>query len=238
MKRNFLLVFIILILLGTGCTNKDVIEENNQNSVRINELESQINSLKEQIKTYEDQQKSDKDERDYYLDYIKNVVSLFPEDQQLALAQSQWKYHINIDDVQIPIDGNVQIDKDNFKITVIEEQNFYSPLPEELKNKGRISGSIFSNHIQFMNTKPNETTGDDGDIISSTTYSFKNLSTGITVNLEISGELQERLGLTTNIITIQITDPNEKENNTEDNGQEQNETNGNEQNNVEEQNKE
>ncbi|MFZ7134577.1 MAG: hypothetical protein ACOWWR_19700 [Eubacteriales bacterium] len=205
-KKILIYLCVLLIIFGTSCTNKDVIEENTQNSKKIKELESTITQLQEEIDTYKEQQIYDGEERDFYLNFIKNLMDYLSEEEQIKLAQSQWKYHILIDEDPIPVNGTIEISKDNFKLTVIEEQNPFTALPDEIHVKGRISGSLFSNHIKFLNTKPNETTGEDGTIVSSTIYTFNNLTADSIINLEVSAELQQILGLNTNIITIKILD--------------------------------
>jgi hypothetical protein len=96
----------------------------------------------------------------------------------------------------------VELDMPTFSLKVEEVQNQYKALPTQIRNLGKISGSLFSNHIQFLDAKPSETSGIDEANISSATYVFKDLSPGTEVSLEISRELQDRLGLETNILKI------------------------------------
>lgn len=213
MKRIIILtICIILIIFSTGCKDKSVIEENNQNNLKIEELEKTNNELEEKIDTYQNNLSSIKEEKDFYLDFISQIVTQMPEEEQIELAKTQWQYHLLLNNTPIPVDGIINMDKDEFELTVIEEQNLYTALPDELHSKGRISGSIFSNHIKFLNIKPNGTTGADGTIVSSTTYSFEHLSLGSVINLELSGELQQRLNLNTNVLTITIIDPSSESN--------------------------
>src|SRR5699024_3833581 len=110
-------------------------------------------------------------------------------------------------------------------LSVSEEQSKYMALPADIHKEGRISGNLFSNHIKFLDIRPSDTTGSEEDKQSSATYTFKNLAEDSVVNLEISEELQSRLGVSTNIISIVYHDPDYSEeisifeNNELDNGE-------------------
>lgn len=217
MNKKSVLLFIILILIFcTSCTNKAVIEENNINSKKIKELENKINNLETNIENYKISEDSLKTEMQFYKSFIEGMTSYLEEEEIIELAKSQWHYSIFVDEIPMALNGLIEISTDSFQLTVSEEQSSYSALPTKMQKKGKISGSIFSNHIKFLNTKPNETSGADGTIVSSTTYTFNNLSPDDTVDLEISAELQTRLSLETNILTIKFVQK-EVDEQTEDN---------------------
>lgn len=198
------LIFLcgIMLLAGTSCSNKDVVEENNQNVKKIAELERKIDNLQAEVDNSKVSEKNSKDEKEFYLSFIKNLTKSMSQEYLLQIAKEQWKYNVLVDKVSLPANGIIELDTDTFNLTVSEEQTPYPALPLEIHNKGKISGNLFSNHIKFLDIKPNDTTGTDGTIVSSTTYTFKNLEQNSIVNLEISTELQERLGLETNVLTI------------------------------------
>jgi len=193
---------IFFVLMGTSCSNKDVIEENNLNVKKISELENKIKNLQKQIDVSKVSQDNSKKEKAFYLEFIKNLTASMSEQYLLQIAKEQWKYTALVNNLPIPKNGIIEIDTDTFDLIVSEEQTPYAALPLELHNKGKISGNLFSNHIKFLDVKPSDTTGSDEKIVSSTTYTFKKLNEDNIVHLEISTELQMRLGLETNILTI------------------------------------
>lgn len=203
-KKILLVLCMALILLSTSCSNKGITDENTLNTQKIKELESTITDLNQQIDGYKASAETNTVERQFYLDFIKNLTSSINETDLLAIAQEQWKYSILIDKAPIPTNGIVEINSDSFELTVQEEQSEFTALPLDIHVKGKISGDLFATHIKFLDIKPIDAIGTDGTIITATTYTFKNLGKNSIINLELSPELQGRLGLETTIITIKI----------------------------------
>jgi hypothetical protein len=200
--------------MGTSCSNQDIIDENNINIERIETLEDDIDKLKtekeelnSQIQELKTIKKASEEEKQFYLQFITKLTEPMSETYLTEIAQEQWKYSILVDEVSIPQDGIIETSENSFKLIVSEAQAPYIALPTEIHNKGKISGDLFSTHIKFLNVKPTNTSGSEEDKISSTTYTFSNLNNEIVINLEISKELQKRLGLNTNIITVKKVDP-------------------------------
>ena len=207
-KIGLIFLCIIFLLFGTSCSNKDVIEENNLNAKKISELENKIEDLQNQIDESKIDKDKSKEEAAFYHEFIKNLKANMSEQYLLQIAREQWTYTALIDSVPIPQNGIIEMDKSTFDLVFSEEQTPYAALPLELHNKGKISGNLFSNHIKFLDMKPSDTSGSDEKLISSTTYTFKKFTPDSIVNLEISIELQERLGLETNILTIKTKKSN------------------------------
>ncbi|MPW25404.1 hypothetical protein GC105_06345 [Alkalibaculum sp. M08DMB] len=201
-KITLMFLCFIILLIGTSCSNKDVIEENDLNTKKINDLERKIDDLQTQIEGYKSSEEDTKLEKQFYLDFIISIIPYISDEDMIEIAQQQWTYSILVDDIPIPEDGIIEISSDSFKLSVSEEQSPYTTLPLDIHNKGKISGNLFSNHIQFLDVKPSDISGSDGTIVSLTTYTFTRLDDNSIVNLELSTELQDRLGLNTNALTI------------------------------------
>ncbi len=214
MNKKIVVCFCIFLLLtGTSCSNQDIIDENNVNIEKIetlkndiNELKTENEKLKSQIQELQTLEETSKTEKQFYLHFIAKLTEPMSETYLTDIAQEQWKYSILIDEMSVPQNGIIEVSADTVKLFVSEAQAPYTALPAKIHNKGKISGDLFSTHIKFLNVKPTNTSGSEEDRISTTTYTFSHLSNESVINLEITTELQRRLGLNTNIITIKKVD--------------------------------
>ena len=218
-KRVLLGLCILFLLLFSSCANQDIIDENKINTEKIEALEKDMdnlknenNELKSQIQEFEEAQKTLNEETQFYLDFIAKLTEPMNENYLTQIAQQQWKYSILVNDIPIQENGILEVSADTVLLTVSEEQAEFTALPSEIHSKGKISGDLFATHIKFLDSIPKNTTGSEGDNITSTTYSFNNLNEVNVINLEISDELQERLGLRSNVITIRKVEGNLSEN--------------------------
>ncbi|NTW72984.1 MAG: hypothetical protein HGA49_12180 [Eubacteriaceae bacterium] len=202
MKRKIIIIMIIsAILLISGCSNQDVLEEEStKKDAKIKALEKKITQLEEKNTLLEE-------ELDYDGKFIETMTGRILEADLITLAQSEWSYSLKVNDKAVPADGIVFVESNTFDFTAAEVQNAYIALPAELHEKGKISGSLFSNHIKFLDSKPSDTSGSNEDKLASATYVFKELADGNEINLEISAELQQRLGMTTNVIKVIVKLP-------------------------------
>lgn len=213
-KKILLSLCILLLLAGTSCSNQDIIDENNINIERIETLENDIKKLNlekeelsNQIGELKTAQETSTEEKQFYRQFIAKLTEPMSDTYLTEIAQEQWKYSILVDELSIPQNGIIEISDNTFKLIVSEVQTPYIALPTEIHNKGKISGDLFSTHIKFLNVKPTNTSGSEENKVSSTAYTFSNLNNETIINLEISRELQRRLGLNTNFITIRKVNP-------------------------------
>ncbi len=203
---------IYIALLGVsifliGCTSK-INTENNDS--KIQELQNQIKSyeksvsqLQEKISTYELDIRILKEEKDDYKKFIDSSRKYLSKNELLELAKGEWIYRISVNDKAIESSGVLEIDKKDFKITYSEKRSTFSGLPEEIDEKGSISGNFYD-HLEILNIKPDNVVISDGTVVQGMHYEFKDVPKGTIIKLEISDELKERLGLQTNIISIHV----------------------------------
>jgi len=202
-KKIILMLVIFSLIIFSGCEDKNKIEDEDEiKDSKIAQLESQIEQLNTKITELEAEIDELNKQIEYKDDFVEIMTEYISDGDLLTLARMEWTYNIQVDEEDINVDGIVKLDMPTFSLKVEEVQNQYKALPTQLRNLGKISGSLFSNHIQFLDAKPSETSGIDEANISSATYVFKDLSPGTEVSLEISRELQDRLGLETNILKI------------------------------------
>jgi outer membrane murein-binding lipoprotein Lpp len=197
------MLVIFSLIIFSGCEDKNKIEDEDEiKDSKIAQLESQIEQLNTKITELEGEINELNKQIEYKDDFVEIMTEYISDGDLLTLARMEWTYNIQVDEEDINVDGIVELDMPTFSLKVEEVQNQYKALPTQIRNLGKISGSLFSNHIQFLDAKPSETSGIDEANISSATYVFKDLSPGTEVSLEISRELQDRLGLETNILKI------------------------------------
>jgi outer membrane murein-binding lipoprotein Lpp len=202
-KKIILILVIFSLIIFSGCEDKNKIEDEDEiKDSKIAQLESQIEQLNTKITELEGEIDELNKQIEYKDDFVEIMTEYISDGDLLTLARMEWTYNIQVDEEDINVDGIVELDMPTFSLKVEEVQNQYKALPTQIRNLGKISGSLFSNHIQFLDAKPSETSGIDEANISSATYVFKDLSPGTEVSLEISRELQDRLGLETNILKI------------------------------------
>lgn len=202
-KKIILMLVIFSLIIFSGCEDKNKIEDEDEiKDSKIAQLESQIEQLNTKITELEGEIDELNKQIEYKDDFVEIMTEYISDGDLLTLARMEWTYNIQVDEEDINVDGIVELDMPTFSLKVEEVQNQYKALPTQIRNLGKISGSLFSNHIQFLDAKPSETSGIDEANISSATYVFKDLSPGTEVSLEISRELQDRLGLETNILKI------------------------------------
>ncbi|SHE73986.1 hypothetical protein [Alkalibacter saccharofermentans] len=202
-KKIFIILAISSLVIFSGCQDKSPVEDEDAiKDSKIIELESRIERLNEKITGLEEDIEELNSQIQYNRDFIQIMTGYVSEADLLTLAKMEWNYMVQVNEEDISSDGLIELDVDTFSITVEEAQNQYRALPAQIRNLGKLSGSLFSNHIQFLDVRPSETSGIDEANISSATYMFRDLSPGTEVNLEISRELQDRLGLETNILRI------------------------------------
>ncbi|MBF7095946.1 hypothetical protein [Alkalibacter mobilis] len=205
MRKLILLPFLFLILFSFGCTVND--DTNNEDSVKdeeIKRLENKIEALEHQISDLETEIEVIETEKSKGKEFINNAITLISQDELYAIAALDWEYSLMADEYPISDDGSVLINKNSFSITVSEAKNPFSILPVDISNLGKVSGSLFSNHIQFPDRKPSNTAGSEDEYISSTTYIFENLYNGEQIKIQLSTELKERLELESEIVSIKV----------------------------------
>jgi hypothetical protein len=212
-RRIFMYLLIISTLMFSGCgnvsrnLNKDKVEvktlimanegANNDNKTVVNELTEKIENNKVTIKSLEE-------ERDYYKNLIKKLTDRLSEKELVTLAKEEWKYKLKVDGKPIENISDVSINKSNFEIILSESQPAYPILSEEISNKGKISGESYREHIKFTDVKPAEIGGTDGTVNTAAIFKFVDVPNNTTVKIELSKELQSRLGLDSNIIRITV----------------------------------
>lgn len=214
MKKRLLLILIILLLLIlsiTGCKNQtNVGQEQENKNVEIEELQNKIKEYEENIEKLEDKNKDfqlslehSEEIRNEYKKFIDRAIEYLDNDVLLELARGGWIYQIEVDDNPIDNNGNIEVNKANFKIIYSTKMSSLASIHGEIFRRGEISGEDFD-HLKIVGIEPNNIDRTDGTIVGAFIYEFEDLPKNTRFKLEISDELRERLDLESNIINIQV----------------------------------
>ena len=189
---------------NTEQSNGNGQEANGDNiSLNFESVEEMTAYLEEQVK----QNKAQEAEIEYYRAYIQDLLDSFKPSEKEKAMEKEWSYGIYINNISISDTPLVQISDHNFTITLKEERVKYSVLTEEESASARLSSAIDSsvfieaNGIDYFPEAIIEET-DTTRIIK---YEFENFPKRGNVQLSITNELQERLGLQNNSMTIQVS---------------------------------
>ncbi|HCX63761.1 MAG TPA: hypothetical protein DHN33_00940 [Eubacteriaceae bacterium] len=204
-RAFFVFLFLLLLVAFTACSNDNEPEDvSSQQNQKILRLENTIRTLEERVRSLEEENESTEKILDEYKRFIPELLDYLDEEEQLEMAHAQWSYSFQADGLPLSAQGNLLVEEDTFSFTITEEENEVQLLPNALHQKGKLTGSLFSNHLQFLNRVPDETFGSDENGSSSATYVFNNLSGGDEIIIELSEELTERLDLQTQTITVTV----------------------------------
>lgn len=219
-KRLAILVIFLTMFVLVGCNNEtpsvtdedealeekvlELEQQNQEFQVKITELELENEDLQEQIyaETVPD---ADLDERfRLHEEQVVEILSYFSEEQLNAFAEDQWQYRLSVSDVDIPVSGVLEVEADQIEISLSQQQPEMSLLPSEIFEQGQISGESYHEHILEVTPEPAEETWRDGTVVTGYGLIYTDLTPGTEIQLTITEELQERLGLETNQLIIRI----------------------------------
>lgn len=204
-RKVFFTILICFALLG--CQRSPQVNEDLAKKDKIiAQLEDQVSQLEEQLLQQEEEIVLLEEHRSSTEAFIHQAVAVLPGESLKAIARLDWTYELSVNGTSIEDLDQVVLTDASFSLTVAEKKNPNSILPGDISNMGKVTGSIFSNHIQFPEPKPADIQGNDTHLVSSATYVFKDLEWGTRLNFVLSQELQERLGRTQSTLTIIVPD--------------------------------
>lgn len=144
------------------------------------------------------------EENDYYLSVIKDLISNYSEEEMVQFAKSQVVYELTVNDEKVPANGEMTVPAGEIQILLAEMRGLASEfLSDEWIEKGTLSGD-YINHIQGFDTTNWTLDGRDGTVNTALGYKRSDVEDGEIITFNISDELMERLGLTTNTIRIEV----------------------------------
>ena len=188
-------------------TEKVVVLDEQQEKVK--KLEEQIVKLEDEINSQNVELDYKKEEAAYHKQFIQEIIPYLDESELNNLTKMQWKYQLQINDADIPKNGQITVKKGTVKVSLFEQQPIFKSLPDDTISKGKISGE-YINHLQMLTPKPSETESFDGivwkDKYSTTgiNHNYLDAKSEAQISFTITEELRERLGLDTHKVIIKV----------------------------------
>ena len=222
--KGIVLGFVLLfVLLSVGC------EQENANAVvaseeqkildltkQLEQKNKELEKLNQKIEKAEQEKVSLTDEIAYDQAFVQKAMELLTEEQKELFIQSEWQYSLQLDGIdisQLLQDQTITLEKSSFQVTLTEKKPAYMALPEELINTGKVGSNLSelitieegnaSNEKQEKKNLYEMSTIEEG-LNNSVTYQLKDIKDKTTVILNLTDELQKRLNLKVNQLTIHI----------------------------------
>lgn len=206
------MTLIGVAILLFGCENTNVNGNNetlNEDQLIIQEQNAQIIDLKkqnEELLTNLDSSQLDlriaREQIDYFKQFSQDALLYLSDKELQELAKKQWDYRLEVNDQQMPKDGKMEIQENTIEISLSQKQSTFNALPDEIFSKGAISGR-YEKHIQDFKPAPTETNWTDGTVVTAIHFQYLEVKSGTIISFSITDELKERLGLDTNVISIE-----------------------------------
>jgi len=136
-----------------------------------------------------------------YAEYLQSVIEILDENQKQEIAESNYQYSLKVNEEPVPKDGVVKVSRGSFTVSIQEELSTNIPLPENMP-VGSLSGEHYSEHMVFIGEDDFQTESYDGTIRTAVTYTFEEGYAFDSLEIQITEELKDRLGLETNLIRI------------------------------------
>jgi len=143
-----------------------------------------------------------KQEKDYYKSFIDKTLQYLDDEELLELAESEWKYNLEVNEKKVTKDGNIRVSDSDIVISFVEEQTAFTALPHEISSMGRIEN--WTTHFSVQGPEPFEKRDTNGTVVHGVHYEYRKLAKGNTIRIKLSDALKKRLGLETNEIQIMV----------------------------------
>lgn len=129
--------------------------------------------------------------------YTMQLQKLLSEQDLIFLAQEQWEYLITLNG-EILNQHTIYIEADSAHIIMAELLKDKEILPEEILEKGKITGNdpndLLQDHCDIYTTIPYTTKVDENKHSRRVVYDFKEIPHGTVISLKMSPILAARLG--------------------------------------------
>lgn len=199
-KRLVILPFaaasvLLLSACGAGAEGEAVSEEGELVSIEKKELEELVSQSKFE------------EEALYYREFVQELTSDFSKREMDEYIEKEWNYSIDVNGVNFPKDGELEIAAEKLTITVSEKRVPYSVIPLEESLKGKTLEKInYMVSIDGMTSR--EIAKDERE--HTVQFEVADVQPGDTYELKIKEEMQERTGIKEDVlkITVKEGDPN------------------------------
>lgn len=204
-------IVTILLLFGTGILAATMLPNEKQNAVTVDNNEVENTGVEEMgssksVGELELELSFAQDKLEHYQSVIDQMLPSLTDEEKLQLAKSQFTYELMINNIPIPSNGRLEVEKGEVNLLLTYRIPPVYVLPDEWIQKGHndfISGDFFK-HIQNIEPGGGEEVYADGVNITGRGYKYTNVKSGEKITFTVTDELKESLELETNEIEITI----------------------------------
>jgi len=195
------------MLLITGCSGSDkespsqVTEPDSGAAVLESSTDGTVERLEEKIQERNGQIEVLEGLNEEYYEFIESTLKNLDEEELRDLAQSLYRYTLTINEEIYEAGDEVELPEGPVEVKVISEMLFQINLPLKLYELGSLPGFV-DDHISFKDQEPENLEVTDGTVVQAYIYTFGEEKPLENLEIDLSEELRDRLGLDTDVIEI------------------------------------
>jgi len=184
------ILLITTALLIAGCSNYKQLDGSKEADSTIEDPESQSRFLEYQV--------------GYYQRYLNALIESSDQEEYLKLSRNLYQYRLKVDNKEFPGNGEVVVKNTDFVVCLSQEILDIDGLPADMFILGHITNQNgeYNSHLQIESPVPYTMAPGSGTTVSGYNYYFEHVPGGTVINLTITPELSERLGLQTRQLKI------------------------------------
>ena len=207
-RKNVILGSVLSMIILTGCSvNKEfpsqVTETDRGSAVLESSSDDTIERLEEKIKERNGQIEVLEGINEEYFEFIESTLKYLDEEELKDFAQSLYRYTLTINGVEYEAGDEVELSEGPVEVKVVSEMLYQINLPLKLYELGSLPGFV-DDHISFNNQEPENLEVTDGTVVQAYIYTFGEEKPLDNLEIHLSEELRDHLGLDTDVIEIKF----------------------------------
>ena len=207
-RKNMILGSVLSMIIVTGCSgNKEfpsqVTEPDSGSAVLESSSDGTIERLEEKIKERNGQIEVLEGINEEYFEFIESTLKYLDEEELNDLAKSLYRYTLTINGVEYEAGDEVELSEGPVEVKVVSEMLYQINLPLKLYELGSLPGFV-DDHISFNNQEPENLEVTDGTVVQAYIYTFGEEKPIEDLEIHLSEELREHLGLDSDVIEIEF----------------------------------
>ena len=207
-RKNVILGSVLSMIILTGCSvNKEfpsqVTETDRGSAVLESSSDGTIERLEEKIKERNGQIEVLEGINEEYFEFIESTLKYLDEEELNDLAKSLYRYTLTINGVEYEAGDEVELSEGPVEVKVVSEMLYQINLPLKLYELGSLPGFV-DDHISFKDQEPENLEVTDGTVVQAYIYTFGEEKPIEDLEIHLSEELREHLGLDSDVIEIEF----------------------------------
>ena len=207
-RKNMILGSVLSMIILTGCSgNKEfpsqVTEADRESAVLESSSDGTIERLEEKIKERNGQIEVLEGINEEYFEFIESTLKSLDEEELKDLAKSLYRYTLTINGVEYEAGDEVELSEGPVEVKVVSEMLYQINLPLKLYELGSLPGFV-DDHISFKDQEPENLEVTDGTVVQAYIYTFGEEKPLDNLEIHLSEELRDHLGLDTDVIEIKF----------------------------------